>query len=154
MMKFLSLTSALLLAAAVFLPASQAQDWRKELKADVVTVKDGKMTIERAEIFKTEEEGESVSLQIKLTAECPESAGISRDNFVAFTMIAYMKYLETVAGGEAYSTEALESLIGKPDLEISIDMTKDGFQIRGVNNKSGEKENATTKWADIFKKKS
>ncbi|MBS0657032.1 MAG: hypothetical protein JSR82_02145 [Verrucomicrobia bacterium] len=152
-MKFLSLFTTLLLSAAVLLPAASAQDWRKDLKADVVTVKDGKMIIERAEILKTEEEGESVSLQVKLVAECPESAGISRDNFLVFTMVAYMKMLEGVAGGEAYSTESLEGLIGKADIEINVDMTKDGFQLRSVNNKSGDKDNATTKWADIFKKK-
>lgn len=152
-MKLLSLASALLLSAAFLATAPAQEKWRKELSADVVQTKDGKMTIEKAEIFKTEEEGESVRLQIKLNAECPESAGISRDNFVAFTVVAYMKFLEGMAGGEPYNTETLESLIGKADLEINVYMTKEGFQIQSVNHKNGEKENSTTKWADVFAKK-
>ncbi len=154
-MKISLLLSLVLPSFALLSTVAQADEpkWRKELSADLVKKDEGKMTITRYDMYKGDSEGEKVTMQVKLAADCPESAGISRDNFVAYTMAAYMSFLQGLAEGDEYSTETMDEPIGKPDLEVNIRFTKDGFQVEGINNKNSEKTNVTQKWSDVFAKK-
>ncbi len=131
-------------------PAATGEKWRKELAADVVVVKDGKLSIDRYDIVKVDNESGRTTLLVALKAMCPGDAGVSRDNFVAYAITAYMAFLTGVAEGGEYSTETVDAPSGKIDVDVSITMNRDGFLVEGKNNKTGEKFNETTRWDELF----
>lgn len=142
-------------------PASAQSDWKAELKADLVKVADGKMVTEEFSLLKMRVPGyEPADVQVKIRSEAPAVGAISRDNFIALTTtISNLILLSAFADSynvpasvflENFDTETLRAPIGKPNLEINIYMTAEGFQLEVVNNDSGEKHRDTQTWKELY----
>ena len=156
MLRFVSILLICILPAYAI---AQEKDWQKELAQDLVFVKDGKMAFDEVGICKMGFEGyEPASVQVKVHSEAPDSAGISRDNFVAYSSTLSWMIL-TTAFAEAYQIpastflqgfefEELETLIGKPDLELNFYMTNQGTQIEVINTATGDVNRITQLWKD------
>ncbi len=144
--------------AASPVPAAAApageEKWRKELAADLVKTADGKMTIVRHELvtIRAEEEGSDRRKTVRVRSEAPESGVLSRDNFVAYTEKVYMGFLQGLADGEDFTTEAIDAP-KDVDVEINVTMNRDGFQVEGVDKKTGERNPVTQKWSELFNTK-
>ncbi len=147
-------TLALILSIPAIL---NAQDWREELREDLVVHRDGKMIIEEYSIERVNLPGyEPLELQVKLYAEAPHDDTISRDNFVAMSAYLGITVLQTILAQSydvspaeflaAYDTEDLVAPIGRPYLEISIFMTGEGFQLEIRNTLSNEVSRVTETW--------
>ncbi len=138
-----------------------AQDWREELREDLVVHRDNKMVIESYSMERVNLPGyEPVELQVKFYMETPHDDAISRDNFVAFSTLLRITVLQTmlaepfdVSAAEflaAYETEDLDAPIGRPDLEISIFMTGEGFQLEIRNTITNEVSRVTETWESVL----
>ena len=151
---------ALLLVVAI--PAS-AQDWRLQLKADLVTINRGKMASNDVGLYKIEVPGyQPAQFQVKIHSEAPAAGPISRDNFVSLTtLMASTVFITALA--EGYRVPAsefmqhvdytqLKSAIGTPDLELNLTMTNEGMQLEVANNSSGQKTRQTMTWDQVFAK--
>ena len=134
-----------------------AQDWREELAADLVVHIDDKMVIEKYSIERINLPGYApAEFQVKFYMETPHDGAISRDNFVAFsayygitllqTMLAEGYDVSPAAFLAAYESEDLDAPIGRPDLEISIFMTGEGFQMEIRNTLTNEVSRVTETW--------
>ena len=136
-------------------PRGDDEKWRKELAADLVKTADGKMTIVRYDLvtIRGEEEGSDRRKTVRVRSEAPESGVLSRDNFVAYTEKVYMGFLQGLADGEDFTTETMEPPKGDVDVEINVTMNRDGFQVEGVDKKTGEKSPVTQKWSELFNTK-
>ncbi len=151
---------ALLFAVSI---SARAQDWRQQLKADLVTISNGKMTSNDVGLYKIEVPGfQPGQFQVKIHSEAPAVGPISRDNFVSLTtLMASTVFITALA--EGYKVPAsefmqhldytqLKSAIGTPDLELNVIMTKEGMQLEVVNNSSGQKTRQTMTWEQVFAK--
>ena len=140
-----------------------ATDWQKQLKADLVVIRAGKMTADEYNLVKIAVPGyEPVQLQVKVHAEAPAGGLISRDNFVAMT--AQMVVLTFVtAYAESYQVPASQFLqavdftelsapIGTPDIEFNLYMTNEGLQFEWVNTADGKRNRWTSTWAEVYGK--
>lgn len=151
---------AFLLVAA--LPA-RAQDWRQQLKADLVTIANGKMTYNDVGLYKVEVPGyQPAQFQVRIHSEAPAAGPVSRDNFVSITSMT-ASTLSITALAEGYQIPAsvfmqhfdytqLKSTIGTPDLELNLTMTDEGLQIEVANNSSGQKTRSTMTWEQLYAK--
>jgi hypothetical protein len=140
-----------------------AQEWRDELRSDLVTMQGAKMVIEESGLVTiTLPDYEPSKFQAKLHSEAPVGGVISRDNFVAVTTMMETMLLLT-AFAEAYQVPAsqfvqgwdfteLEAPIGTPDLEVNLVMTGDGMQFEVVNTSTGERSRETMTWAEVYGK--
>ena len=142
-----------------------AQDWREELREDLVVHRDDKMVIEEYSMERVNLPGyEPVEFQVKYYMETPHDGAISRDNFVAFSTLLGITVLQTmlaeafdVSAAEflaAYDSEDLDAPIGRPDLEISIFMTGEGFQLEIRNTITNEVSRVTETWESMLGSKS
>ena len=142
-----------------------AQDWREELREDLVVHRDDKMVIEEYSMERVNLPGyEPVEFQVKYYMETPYDGAISRDNFVAFSTLLGITVLQTmlaeafdVSAAEflaAYDSEDLDAPIGRPDLEISIFMTGEGFQLEIRNTITNEVSRVTETWESMLGSKS
>ena len=122
-----------------------AQDWRQELKADLVTIANGKMTLNDIGLYKIAVPGyQAAQYQVKIHSEAPAVGTISRDNFVSLTsMTASTVFITALAEGYRIAASdfmqhvdytELKSAIGTPDLELNLTMTSEGIQFEIVNN--------------------
>ena len=134
-----------------------AQDWREELRADLVVHIDDKMVIEGYSMERVNLPGyEPVQFQLKYHMETPHDGAISRDNFVAFSTYMGVTVLQTmlaegydVSPAEflaAYESEDLDAPIGTPDLEIIVVMTGEGYQLEIRNTLTNEVSRFTETW--------
>jgi len=134
-----------------------AQDWREELRADLVVLRDGKMVIEEYSIERISLPGYApAEYQVKLYMEAPQDGTISRDFFVAFSAYYGITILQTMLAADynvtaaeflaAYESEDLDAPIGTPDLEISIVMTGEGVQVEIRNTLTNEVSRSTETW--------
>ena len=134
-----------------------AQDWREELRADLVVHIDDKMVIEGYSIERVNLPGYApVQFQLKYHMETPHDGAISRDNFVAFSTFMGITVLQTMLAAEfdvtaaeflaAYESEDLDAPIGTPDLEINVFMTGEGFQMEIRNTLTNEVSRVTETW--------
>ena len=134
-----------------------AQDWREELSADLVVHVDDKMVIEGYSMERINLPGyEPVQFQLKYHMETPHDGAISRDNFVAFSTYMGVTVLQImlaegydVSPAEflaAYESEDLDAAIGTPDLEISVVMTGEGYQLEIRNTLTNEVSRVTETW--------
>lgn len=156
--------TAVILTCLLVAMASQVggQDsWQDELKQDLVTIQDDKMVIESFSLDRISlPEYEPVELQVAYYSEAPTTGVISRDNFVAFTTtITVMTILGMFAEGlsltaseffDAYETQEIEQPIGRPDLEIKLFMTAEGFQLDLLHTPTDERTRITETWDDFF----
>ena len=126
-----------------------AQEWREELRADLVVLRDGKMVIEGYSIERINLPGYApAEYQVKFYMEAPQDGTISRDFFVGFstyhgitilqTMLAEGYEVSAAAFLAAYESEDLDAPIGTPDLEVSIFMTGEEFQMEIRNPTTNE----------------
>ena len=134
-----------------------AQDWREELRADLVVLRDGKMVIEEYSIERINLPGYApAEYQVKFYMEAPQDGTISRDFFVGFSAYYGITILQTMLaeGYEVlaatflagYESEDLDAPIGTPDLEISVIMTGEGFQLEIRNTRTNETIRSTETW--------
>lgn len=154
--------AAAVLALSLLIPTVlSAQDWREELQSDLVVHRDGKMIIEEYSMERVNLPGyEPLELQVKFYAEVPHDDTISRDRFVAMSSYLLITVLQTMLA-EAYNVSALEFLqgydsedldapIGRPDLEISVFMTGEGFQLEIRNTLTGDVSRVTETWEETM----
>ncbi len=138
-----------------------AQDWREELREDLVVHRDGKMIIEEYSMERVNLPGyEPLELQVKFYAEVPHDNTISRDKFVGMSSYLLVTVLQTMLAEtynvsaleflQGYDTEDLDAPIGRPDLEISVFMTGEGFQLEIRNTLSGEVRRVTETWEETM----
>ena len=144
------------------LPAA-AQDWRQELKSDVVTLSGGKMVYDEVGLYKLNVPGfQPAQVQVKVHSEAPQGGLVSRDNFVALTTSTFTTVFIT-ALAESYQVSAsqflqgvdyteLKSAIGTPDMELNLVMTNEGMQLEVVNTSTGQRSRQTMTWDDVYSK--
>lgn len=146
-------------AALIALPSfAQDVDWRQEIGADLVQVRDGQMVYEEYEICGVEGSGERI--QIKYFAQAPADAGISRDFFVGQTtatssLILFGAMAEASGLGfstflEVFECDPIAAPIGTVDLELNLFMTAEGFQLEIVDTSTGERDRSSMTWAEAF----
>jgi len=123
--------------------AAEASDWKQVLAKDLVKVQGATMVIEAYEVCTTDE----ASLQLHLRSQAPKDGGISRDNFVAFTVMARLAAESEL--GEVACKE-VEAPIGEVDVRISIHMTREGFRREYRDRRTGETDASTVLWSDVF----
>jgi hypothetical protein len=154
-------TLTLLFLASLFAPSLHAQEWRQQLRQDVVAVQGGKMVADEYDLVKIEVAGyEPVQLQMKVHAEAPATGFISRDNFVALmSQMVVMTFL--LAYAEAYQIPASQFLdavdftelsapIGTPDIELNLFMTDEGLQFEWVDTADGRRSRWTSTWVEVY----
>ena len=157
MLRILSLIIVILLPFSCF---AQDKDWAQELAEDMIEIVDGTMLFDEVGICKMAFEGyQPASVQVKIHSEAPAEAGISRDNFVAYTStmtwvlltssFAELYKITASVFLQGFKYEELDSLIGKADLEFNIYMTGQGMQIEIVNTSTGQKNRITQLWSDL-----
>lgn len=140
-----------------------AQDWRAQLKSDVVVIRGGKMIYDEVGLYKIKVAGyDPAQVQVKVHSEAPQGGLVSRDNFVALTTLLFTETF-TTAMAESYQVSAsqflqgldyteLKSAIGTPDLELNLVMTNEGMQFEVVNTSSGQRTRQTQTWEQLFAK--
>lgn len=148
----------------LLLPAAahaQERDWRAELRADQVTIRDGKMVSREYRLYELVFPGtDPISMQVSIHSEAPAEGLISRDNFVAITTTWTMSVLITAIAAQfdvpvsafmnALRMQDLESPVGLPDLELNFVMTAEGMQVEAVTTADGTRERSVIKWAELF----
>ncbi len=144
-------------------PSARAQEWRQQLKSDVVTLRAGKMVYDEVGLFKLDVPGfQPAQVQVKVHSEAPQGGLVSRDNFVGLTTSTFTTVFIT-ALAESYQVSAsqfmqgldyteLKSAIGTPDMELNLVMTNEGMQLEVVNTSSGQKTRQTMTWDQVFSK--
>ena len=137
-------------------------EWEKMLKRDLVSVRSDKMIFQNYSLCKFgEKEGEkSIRLQVKTYGEAPAKGLISRDNFVS--MNTELSTLFVMAAGAAASSpeKAIESFdcidlefsIGKPEIEVNLFVTKEGFKVEFVDNLNNKRSGETHTWVEVYSK--
>lgn len=142
---------------------AQAQDWRAQLGADVVTIRAGKMVSDEVGLWKIQVSGYQASqVQVKVHSEAPAGGLVSRDNFVSLTTLMLTTVFLT-ALAESYQVPAsqflqavdyteLKSAIGTPDMELNLVMTNEGMQLEVVNTASGQRNRQTMTWEQVYAK--
>lgn len=145
--------------------AETTADVQSKLKADVVTEKGGKLTIDRfrvCQLFRPEELGGGVTepFQVKSHAEAPADI-ISRDNFVSLLTevginlrVSFAKeYIKGMTPREALTAlrcKLIDAPIGAVDFETEIHMSKDGMQLQVTETATGNKDRQTQLWSQVF----
>ena len=155
---FLRIGSLLLAAAPV-----TGQDWRPQLKADVVVIRDGKMLYDQVGLYRIKVPGYApAQVQVKVHSEAAQGGSVSRDNFVSLTTLMFsMTFIAALS--ESYKVPAsqflqgldysqLKSVIGTPDLELNLVMTDEGMQLEVVNAPPGQRTRQTMTWEQVFAK--
>src|SRR5262245_18830884 len=156
----------ILRAAAVFsviASPARAQDWRQELKTDLVAIANGRMTLNDVGLYKINVPGyQAAQYQVKIHSEAPAVGTISRDNFVSLTtMMASTVFITALAEGyripasdfmQHIDYTELKSAIGTPDLELNLTMTPEGMQLEIKNNSSNQSNRETMTWEQVFAK--
>jgi hypothetical protein len=145
------LTPLIFVATSLFALEAAAQDWKKELASPLVRLAGRKMLIEQHELCAIpsaqKEQLRPSSLQVKTRSEAPQGKFVSRDNFVAITTAVALNVLAQLGGAEC---KTLKAPIGSADLEISIQMTEEGFQVEYHDTRTGQKSRNTTRWEQLF----
>ncbi len=138
-----------------------AQDWREELREDLVVHRDGKWIIEEYSMERVNLPGyEPLELQVKFYAEVPHDNTISRDKVVGMSSYLLITVLQAMLSEtydvsaleflQGYDTEDLDAPIGRPDIEISVFMTGEGFQLEIRNTLTGEVRRVTETWEETM----
>ena len=141
---------------------SAKPEWEKMLKRDLVSVRGDKMIFQNHSLCKFGEKGQekTVQLQVKTYGEAPAKGVISRDNFVAMNTELSTVFVLSVGAAasspekvlESFDCNDLESPIGKPDIEVNLFITKEGFKAEFVDNMNNKRSGTTHTWAEVFSK--
>ncbi len=159
---------AILLGLSVFYGqalAATPTDIKAKLKADVVTKKGGKLTIDRfrvCQLVRPKALGGGVSepFQVKSHVEAPTDI-ISRDNFIALSTKvginlrvsfakAHIKGMTPYEALTALRCKVIDAPIGAVDFEAAIHMSKDGMQLEVTETATGNIERQTQLWSQVF----
>lgn len=158
---------AILLGLSVFYGQAFAEPTGIEakLKADFVTAKNEKFTIDRfrvCQLVRPAELGGGASevFQVKSHAEAPVDV-ISRDNFVALLAEVGVNLRVSFARGHIKGMtpqQALTSLrckviaaqSGPIDFDVDIRMDNDGMQLAVTDTATGQVDKQTQQWAQVF----
>ncbi len=136
------------------------------MKKDRVIQKDGKFKIEAyrlCRLYRPKHLGGGVSkpFQVEARAEAPAQGVISRDNFlVLFTEIAlglrvkfaadFIKGLTPIQALDALQCEQIDAPVGKVDLQVDVNMDKEGIKIEILKPGTGKKQTQLNTWKDLF----
>lgn len=120
---------------------TQTKTTSEELLSDIITITDNKY---KMDIYQLVTNADGTTMQVKAHSEAPQSV-ISRDQFVYYSTSIMSS---TVDGyiPETSSVQDLDELIGNPDIEINLFMSKNGLQIE-TKGSSGTNR-YTKKWDD------
>ena len=137
------------------------------MKKDRVIQKGGKFTIEGyrlCRLYRPKYLGGGVSkpFQVNARAEAPAQGVVSRDNFlVLFTEIALglrvkfaadlIKGLTPIQALDALQCEQIDAPVGKVDLQVDVNMDKEGIKIKILKPATGkEVQTQLNTWKDLF----
>jgi len=138
--------SILLSCQPIFQTCAHAKDeskaWQKELKQDLVKIVEGKLTITEYAVCREQDS----SVQIRTYSEAPKGV-VSRDNFVAFTVLYAASMLQTIGNLECHDIDAP---IGNVDVDILIYMTEQGIRLETRDSRTNLKNSETLLWSDVF----
>ena len=139
---------------------------RALMKKDRVIQKDGKFKIEGyrlCRLYRPKHLGGGVSkpFQVKASAEAPAQGVVSRDNFlVLFTEIAlglrvkfaadFIKGLTPIQALDALQCEQIDAPVGKVDLQVDVNMDKEGIKIEILKPDTGKQQTQLNTWKDLF----
>jgi hypothetical protein len=152
---------ALCLVVATASDVTAQQSWQDQLKRELVSIRGDKMVIEAFSLDRISlPQYQPVELQVRYYSEAPRTGVISRDNFVAFTTALTVTVLQQSLAEAlnvpardflaAYESREIPRPIGRPDLEIKVYMTADGFQLEVVNTATGETSRTTQTWDRVI----
>ena len=136
------------------------------MKKDRVVQKDGKFKIDGyslCRLYRPKHLGGGVSepFQVRARAKAPAQGVVSRDNFVVlFTEIAlglrvkfatdFIKGLTPVQALDALQCEHIDAPVGNVDLQVDLNMDKEGVTIEILKPGTGEKQTQKNLWKDLF----
>lgn len=123
------------------LAASSQNNSSNDLLTDIVSVDEGKY---KFQVFRLITSGDK-SIQLKMYSECSQSV-ISRDQFLFYSISLLFKMIDEITPEGSYSRD-IDELIGNPDAEINLYMTKNGLQVE-VKTSEGVKR-TTSKWEEL-----
>lgn len=138
----LSVVGLLMLASPLI--AGAAQKWEKQLVRDLVEIKGNKMIIETYELCKVGIFGE---LKFKTYSEAPENGLISRDKFVALTIVSMLVYQAELGDAECREMKSSDDDV---DFELQIHMSQDGMKQKFFDHTSDEVHASEESWPDLF----
>jgi hypothetical protein len=154
--------SALTLASAqdakTSLPAEPA--WKKELSRDVVTVKDGLMTMDEGGVL-TISTVPRTTLHVRIKSEAPVKGPLSRDNFVTVTTALYNSiFIGVVSGllpelpaakiGSVFDFRNDSKAKDKADITIAITMDGKGLLLHVTNSHNSNVQKYPLTWDQYF----
>ena len=144
---------------------AEPTDIEAKLKANVVTEKGGKLTIDRFRVCQLVRPkdlggGATEPFQVKSHAEAPANI-ISRDNFVALLTevgvnlrVSFAKgHIKGMTPGQALNAlrcKLIDAPIGTVDFEAEISMSKDGMQLVVTETATGNVDRQTQLWSQMF----
>jgi len=129
--------------------ASADVNWREDLKKDAVRIEGDRMMMEEYYLINYADElGNARSAQVKMYSEAVNDGTISRDNFVGFGSTLSAMFLAAIGSDFEY----IEAPIGRVDLEISIYMTGQGYQIEVKDNTTNTANRETQTWEKLYAK--
>ncbi len=166
MIRTLSILAMGLLALSYPAFAQTKGDIQALMKKDRVIQKDGKFNIEAyrlCRLYRPKHLGGGVSkpFQVKASAEAPAQGVVSRDNFlVLFTEIAlglrvkfatdFIKGLTPIQALDALQCEQIDAPVGKVDLQVDVNMDKEGIKIEILKPGTGKQQTQLNTWKDLF----
>ncbi len=166
MIRALSILAMGLLALSYPAFAQTKGDIQALMKKDRVIQKGGKFNIEAyrlCRLYRPKQLGGGVSkpFQVEARAEAPAQGVISRDNFlVLFTEIAlglrvkfaadFIKGLTPIQALDALHCEQIDAPVGKVDLQVDVNMDKEGIKIEIIKPGTGKKQTQLNTWKDLF----
>ena len=164
--RMLSILAMSLLALSQPAFAQTKSDIQSLMKKDRVIQKDGKFKIEGyrlCRLYRPKHLGGGVSkpFQVIARAEAPAQGVVSRDNFlVLYTEIAlglrvkfatdFIKGLTPIQALDALQCEHIDAPVGKVDLQVDLNMDKEGVKMEILKPETGKKQTQMTPWKDVF----
>src|SRR5712692_2519183 len=125
-----------------------AQDWRAQLKSDVVAIRGAKMIYDEVGLYKIKVAGyDPAQVQVKVHAL---TTLLFTETFTTAMAESYQVSASQFLQGLDYTE--LKSAIGTPDLELNLVMTNEGMQFEVVNTSSGQRTRQTQTWDQLFAK--
>lgn len=145
----------LLLVCAIFAAptTANAQQWKAELKRDLVTVKDGKMVYSEVEIC--ELKGQTETLDVRWNATAPAKGVISRDQFITFmnsfeaSFVAQMMKARGLDYFDDVDCNPPKKEVEKVNMTISVTLDAKDIHVK-MKTPGKEPKEMTMKWTDMF----
>jgi hypothetical protein len=151
-----------LLSLALPSAALAGTDWKALIAKDRVQVGSGKMTLESFQLCKVKvPNAQKSSYQVRTYAEAPDDGSVSRDFLVSFesamSTVMTMSMGAAAAKGttmdplKAFDCDPITAPIGKVDLDISLYVTGEGFQMAFTDGTTGKTAQESSTWDQLGK---